>query len=326
MTGTPVANRPYDLWAQIYFLDQGKSLGSDFNDFKSKTDLSNNLSDNMETRKSFENTVSSIFEKIDTFSIRETKKTAGIVLPQKIYQTIYASFSPMQHTMYNTVIKNLMVELVRDGKVFIDDDSVALKRLLRLLQIASNPLLIDDSYQEKSGKEIELKKLLDTIISRGEKCIVWSSFIENIDYYSKQFKQYNPRKIHGAMNIEDRNRSVDLFKNDNDCKVLFATPQAAKEGLTLTVANNVIFYDRGFNLDDYLQAQDRIHRISQQKTCYVYNLMLKDSIDDWINNLLEAKQYAAFLAQGDISKTEYQELANYNYCDLIKEILQQEEL
>ena len=118
----------------------------------------------------------------------------------------------MQHTMYNTVIKNLMVELVRDGKVFIDDDSVALKRLLRLLQIASNPLLIDDSYQEKSGKEIELKKLLDTIISRGEKCIVWSSFIENIDYYSKQFKQYNPRKIHGAMNIEDRNRSVDLFK------------------------------------------------------------------------------------------------------------------
>lgn len=34
MTGTPVANRPYDMWAQIYFLDKGKSLGTDFNEFK----------------------------------------------------------------------------------------------------------------------------------------------------------------------------------------------------------------------------------------------------------------------------------------------------
>lgn len=39
MTGTPVANRPYDIWAQIYFLDFGESLGADFNEFKKETDL-----------------------------------------------------------------------------------------------------------------------------------------------------------------------------------------------------------------------------------------------------------------------------------------------
>lgn len=44
MTGTPVANRPYDIWAQIFFLDQGKSLGTDFRAFKKETDLSNKLS------------------------------------------------------------------------------------------------------------------------------------------------------------------------------------------------------------------------------------------------------------------------------------------
>lgn len=44
MTGTPVANRPYDIWAQIYFLDFGESLGADFNEFKKETDLSNKLS------------------------------------------------------------------------------------------------------------------------------------------------------------------------------------------------------------------------------------------------------------------------------------------
>ncbi len=43
-------------------------------------------------------------------------------------------------------------------------------------------------------------------------------------------------------------------------------------GLTLTVANQAVLYDRSFSLDDYLQAQDRIHRISQTQTCYVWNL------------------------------------------------------
>lgn len=43
MTGTPVANRPFDLWSQIYFLDEGKALGSDFEEFRRHLDLSNDL-------------------------------------------------------------------------------------------------------------------------------------------------------------------------------------------------------------------------------------------------------------------------------------------
>ena len=123
------------------------------------------------------------------------------------------------------------------------------------------------------------------------------------------------------MQLSERNLSVDIFKRDSNCRILFATPQAAKEGLTLTVANNVIFYDRGFNLDDYLQAQDRIHRISQTKICYIYNIMIRNSIDIWIQELLHAKQQAAFLGQGDIALDEYKQVADYNYCDIIKDIL-----
>ena len=102
---------------------------------------------------------------------------------------------------------------------------------------------------------------------------------------------------------------------------MFATPASAKEGLTLTMANHVIFYDRGFSLDDYLQAQDRIHRISQTKTCYVHNLMINGSIDEWVDVLLRAKQNAAFLAQGDMSIEEYRNIADYSFGDMIKAIL-----
>lgn len=325
MTGTPVANRPYDMWAQIYFLDKGKSLGTDFNAFKKKTDLSNNLEINKGKRSEFEDTVSEIYKKISHFSIRETKKTCGIELPQKEYKTIYAEYAEIQYEMYCQVVKELQIEIKKDGETEIDDESVSLKRLLRLMQITSNPKLINEEYKEKSGKEKQLELLLAEIVGKNEKCIVWSNFIYNIDYFTKKFDYYYPRKIHGSMSIEERNRSVDLFKKDDACKVLFATPQAAKEGLTLTVANHVIFYDRGFNLDDYLQAQDRIHRISQKKKCFVYNFLIDGSVDIWIDKLLKAKQYAAFLAQGDLKLSEYAEYIDYSYGEIIREILREQE-
>lgn len=325
MTGTPVANRPYDIWAQIFFLDMGASLGTNFTEFKKNTDLRNDFEENDEARENFEDTVSGIYSQIAHFSVRETKKTCGIELPQKVYKTIKALPGKLQKEMYRKVMEELQVEVTQNGETILDDDSSALKRLLRLNQVASNPRLLDDNYNEKSGKQQQLDLLIENIISKGEKCIVWSNFIENIDFFSKQYAEYHSRKIHGSMTIEDRNKSVELFKNDPECKVLFATPQAAKEGLTLTVANHVIFYDRGFNLDDYLQAQDRIHRISQKKTCYVYNLMLENSIDIWIDQLLDAKQYAAFLAQGDIDVSEYKQKTDYSYGELIREILSSKE-
>lgn len=325
MTGTPVANRPYDIWAQIYFLDKGKSLGVDFEYFKRSTNLSNNFSQNFESRKKFENSVACVYDRISEFSVRETKKSCSVELPKKIFKTVFTDYESNQYTMYKQVVQELCIEINKNGEEILDDDSVSIKRLLRLLQISSNPRLIDDSYEYESGKERKLDALLNQINTKEEKCIVWSCFIENIELFMKKYKQYNPQKIHGSMSIEDRNNSVNKFKNDENCKILFATPQAAKEGLTLTVANHVIFYDRGFNLDDYLQAQDRIHRISQKKTCFVYNIMIRNSIDEWINKLLEAKQYAAFLTQGDIELSQYKKVADYTYGELIKQILFQED-
>ena len=139
-------------------------------------------------------------------------------------------------------------------------------------------------------------------------------------YFHKKYKELGAVKITGKMSIEERNRSVESFKSQ-EAKLLFATPQSAKEGLTLTIANNAIFYDRGFNLDDYLQAQDRIHRISQKKDCNIYNLMVESSIDIWVDYLLKAKQQAAFLAQGDISIDNYTKNADYSFANIVHEIL-----
>ena len=320
MTGTPVANRPYDLWAQVYFLDQGNSLGTDFSAFKLETNLTNSLGHNESQRDTFEDSVSHIFEKLKDFSVRETKNSGIISLPTKKYMSFYVDFEDEQRRMYEEVRQEMTTTIHRGDVSLLDESQDSLKRLLRLVQVASNPRLLDDRYDSVSGKEQILDELIHDIIQRGEKVIVWSSFTDNIEYFCRKYKMHGSVKITGKMGVEERGRSVDNFKH-GDAKILFATPQSAKEGLTLTVANNCIFYDRGFNLDDYLQAQDRIHRISQQKQCNIYNLLVAESIDIWIDKLLKAKQNAAFLAQGDITLEDYQEVADYSFGDMVRQIL-----
>ena len=324
MTGTPIANRPYDIWAQVFFLDQGERLGTNFNEFKRETDLSNKLATNENLQKDFEDEVSAIYSKLKDISVRETKNSGIIQLPDKVFIQERVDFEPEQEVLYNKICEELVIEIQQNKEIVIDDSSAMVKRLLRLVQVTSNPRLVDEAYNGNSAKEEILDSLIHHIIDAGEKCIVWSNFTENIDYFAKKYKQYGSVKIHGKMNMCDRNKSVDRFRSD-DYRVLFATPMSAKEGLTLTMANHVVFYDRGFSLDDYLQAQDRIHRISQEKTCYVHNIIVNGSIDEWVDALLNSKQNAAKLAQGDVSLLQYREAADYSYGDIIKAILFPEE-
>ena len=106
--------------------------------------------------------------------------------------------------------------------------------------------------------------------------------------------------------------------------MLVATPGSAKEGLTLTVANHAVFFDRSFSLDDYLQAQDRIHRISQERPCHVTNLIAGGTVDSWVEALLAAKHLAAQLGQGDITRSEYEDRADYAFGEMVREVLRLE--
>ena len=74
---------------------------------------------------------------------------------------------------------------------------------------------------------------------------------------------------------------------------------AVSNALTLTVANNAIYIDRNFNLVDYLQSQDRIHRISQNKKCSIIKLIAKDTIDEFIEEIINRKHTVAAYIQGD---------------------------
>ncbi|RWN59373.1 DEAD/DEAH box helicase [Mesorhizobium sp.] len=321
MTGTPVANRPYDLWSQIFFLDQGGSLGTDFASFKDQLDLTNDLWGNDRRRKRFEETLAGIFSRIRDFSVRETKASAGIELPDKHIQNVPVELAPRQRELYEQVKHELSALVVVNNKLVEDNSEEILKRLLRLVQLASNPRLVDEAYDELPGKTVALDALVQGAVGAGSKLIVWTSFVANVDQLTTRLKPFGAVKVHGALDMSERNEAIAAFKQDPECRVLVATPGAAKEGLTLTVANHAVFYDRSFSLDDYLQAQDRIHRISQSQTCYVWNLIGVGTVDEWVDLLLTAKRLAAQLAQADVDRDEYSRLANYDFGRIVKEIL-----
>lgn len=106
-----------------------------------------------------------------------------------------------------------------------------------------------------------------------------------------------------------RDRAIKAFKGDPSVRLLVANPAAAREGLTLTEANVAVYLDRTFNLVDYLQSQDRIHRISQTKPCEIVLLIAKDTVDEFIDFSLEQKHRLAKFAQSDTDQIADEDLA-----------------
>ena len=321
MTGTPVANRPYDIWSQIKFLDGGKALGASFVEFKMAFDLPPRCASVPE----YSQRLAGVMDKIKHFSVRDTKHTAGLELPDKTILTHLVELAPRQSTIYAAYRDAMAHELQNVHGRYIDDAADILKRLLRLVQCASNPILVDETYDELPSKYLRLTELLNDIKIRANKVIIWTGFVGNVEWLNNKLSQHLPQKMHGYMSLPDRNESIRKFKTDIDCRILLATPGAAKEGLTLTVAHHTIFYDRGFSLDDYLQAQDRIHRISQTEECFVHNLIAKGTVDEWVDSLLNAKYQAAQLTQGDISREEFDAGFTRNLSESLAQLLSPEE-
>jgi len=298
ITGTPIANRPEDIWSQFYFLDGGKLLGDNFNDFKKKyhLDLKGKLS-----LIQYNKILSELRKKISEVAIRRTKNILD--LPEKKYINVVIDLDSEQQNIYDTAKRELYY-LIKDteNKKVIEEIDNYLVKLLRLTQIASNPSLIIDSFEGTPSKFLKLDDLVKNIIAKNEKVIVWTSFRKNIRTLRKRYTTYGALMLFGEIPIERRNTIVNNFMVNPKNKILIANPAAAKEGLTLTSANNAIYLDRNFKMDDYLQSQDRIHRISQKKRCNIIKIIARKTIDEYTDEILEKKELVAKFALSDSDK------------------------
>lgn len=300
LTGTPVANKPEDLWSQVFFLDDGETLGATFEQFQAQ--YSNGAGGYQ--------SVEELRERVASLTLRRTKKEA-LHLPGKRYERVGLILAPRQSVLYEQM-RNELAVWVRSlaGEQVLKQGDAILARMVRLAQLASNPALLDASYDETPAKFAALDSLVGSYTKRPDrKVIVWTSFVGNVLALASRYRKLSPVTLYGEQDTADRDRAVRAFRRDPQVRLLIANPAAAREGLTLTESNVAIYLDRTFNLVDYLQSQDRIHRISQTRDCDIVLLIANATIDEFIDFSLEQKHRLAQFAQKDTDAIEPDDLA-----------------
>jgi SNF2 family DNA or RNA helicase len=293
LSGTPVANKPDDLWSQFYFLDDGETLGTTLAEFRKR----------YRSEGGGYAALDDLRDRVDRISKRRLKEHA-VALPAKRISRLRLKMAGRQRELYDEMRNELAIWVESlEGNQVLHQAEAILARLVRLAQLASDPSMLDASYDEEPCKFVALDALLDEALSRPDarKVIVWSSFVANIASVERRYARYNPVSLHGALTNEQRDASVRAFKQNSNVKLMVANPAAAREGLTLTEANLAIYLDRTFNLVDYLQSQDRIHRLSQTSDCQIVLLLAKDSIDEFVDFCLEQKTRLARFVQQDVN-------------------------
>src|SRR5690606_22137789 len=141
-------------------LDGGAALGNDFAGFRKSLDLANDLGRDEARASRFAAELEKSFERIRSFSVRETKSSSGLKLPDKVITNIEVDLEPRQSEIYRQFRDELAATVVQDGQAVLDDAEGLLKRLLRLVQVASHPAMVDQAYRAVPGKIPVLASLL----------------------------------------------------------------------------------------------------------------------------------------------------------------------
>lgn len=198
--------------------------------------------------------------------------------------------APMQSELY----KLMKFEVAREAASALSIRSKQAFRSLgrsvaRLLQFVSNPALLSAEIKfahpdllaavlaEGDGPKLKyvLKKARQ-LARNGEKVLIWSSFVRNVEYVAERLSDLGAVYIHGGVDAGDedddetREGKIKLFHDDPTVRVMVANPAAASEGVSLhRVCHHALYLDRTFNAAHYLQSEDRIHRFGlpqDQKT------------------------------------------------------------
>jgi hypothetical protein len=125
-------------------------------------------------------------------------------------------------------------------------------------------------------------------VDQGEKVIVFSCFEEPMQRLRAAFGQ-SAVVLTGKTPAEKRQPLVDRFQQDDSIRIFLANIIAGGIGTNLTAATQVVFNDLDWVPANHWQAEDRAYRIGQTRTVNVTYMVAADTIDDFVQGVLEKK-------------------------------------
>jgi SNF2 family DNA or RNA helicase len=228
-------------------------------------------------------------------------------LPDWIIEDVHVPMSAAQDKLYGQMEDSFMVSL-QDGQTLSAPN--VLSQLTRLIQLASNPVLVDAT--PGSAKWAACVEMLE--YEKGP-YIIWTTFIETANQLVKLLEgKYKVAILNGSVPASDRQRIVDEFQAGN-IDIIVAHPAVGKFGLTLTAARTAIYLERSYNGDDYYQSLHRIRRIGTQYSPHVIHLISdraegSGTVDHVINKILQSRRENVLaLTTGELKKF-FEEIRN----------------
>ncbi|ODV63645.1 DNA-dependent ATPase FUN30 ASCRUDRAFT_73458 [Ascoidea rubescens DSM 1968] len=133
-----------------------------------------------------------------------------------------------------------------------------------------------------SDKVLKLKKYIREYTIKGSKMLIFSLFTQVLDIIEKflEYEKVKFLRLDGSTAVDIRQDLIDKFYKEEEIKIFLLTTKSGGFGINLVCANVVIIFDQSFNPHDDKQAEDRCHRLGQEKDVEVIKLITKDSIEE----------------------------------------------
>lgn len=281
LTGTPLENRQLDLWSIFRFLLPGL-LGS---------------------RAAFEaalnadraGTLERLRAQLAPFMLRRTKKEVAQELPEKIEMDLLCPLTDVQRAEYARICSEGLQRLGDDVGAAMREKSFGFLALLtRLRQTCCDPDMLPwlKAPLSDSGKINLLVEKLAEVISSGHKVVIFSQFVMLLDRVRAALKLHFPELPYYELTgmTLDRLKPVQQFQNASGAAAMLVSLKAAGTGITLHAADYVFLLDPWWNPAVEAQAVDRVHRIGQTNTVFVYRMVTAGTIEERIQALKEEKR------------------------------------
>lgn len=295
LTGTPVVNRPIELWPLIQSLDP-QGLGKSFWGYASRYCAAHR------TRFGLDTSGASNLDELQmrlraSVMVRRLKKDVLTELPPKVRQVIEIPADGMQHLV------DAEASAYSGHKAKIDALTARAEQLR-----ASNPAAYAAAVQElreatsvafeemaRARHDLAVAKIpaviehLDSVVEAAGKVVVMCWHHDVVDAIAARYGR-DAVAVTGKVPVEERQAAVERFQTDPTCTVFIGTIKAAGVGLTLTAASTVVFAELWWVPGDISQAEDRCHRIGQRDSVLVQHLVVDGSIDATQAKVIVAKQ------------------------------------
>lgn len=296
LTGTPVENRLSELWSIFDYLMPGFLYA--YTRFRQEYEQPI-------AKEGDEEKIQALRQLTGPFILRRLKNDVLKELPEKLETVVYSRLEKEQRNLYTASAYRLKQQLEgQNAAEYGAGQLQILSELTRLRQICCDPSLYYDDYKGGSAKLETCMEMLLNGAEGGHKILLFSQFTSMLDILGKRLKKegLSYYLLTGATPKEERLTMVNAFQKDQT-PIFLISLKAGGTGLNLTAADVVIHYDPWWNVAAQNQATDRAHRIGQDKQVSVFKLITRDTIEENILKLQEAKKHLAeqIITEGTIS-------------------------